>query len=81
MRSRIQSHQAVITAQSAFIFTVEAMQGGLHEVHHRFVGRFATHARNSLARFLFLTAPAINKDHQHARFDNVRIDGQSFNER
>ncbi len=74
-------YQTIVTAQRALVLAVQTVQRRFHKVDDRLVRRFAAHARNFLARLLFLAAPQINKDHQHARFDNVWIDGQSLNER
>ena len=52
------------------------MQGRLNEVHHRLVWRFSARAADLVARLLFLSAPHVDKDHQHARFDNLWINRQ-----
>src|SRR6185436_8050184 len=57
------------------------MQEGLHEVDHRLVRRLASCAFDFIARLLFLTTPEIHKHHQHARFEDVRIDRERFRER
>ena len=38
--------------------------------------RFAAHARHFFACFLFLPAPQVTENHQHPRFDYVRIVSQ-----
>src|SRR5438128_5040838 len=73
---RIEMHQPIVTSQRSIVFAVQAMQRRLDEMHDGFVRRFASHARHFLAGFLFLSSPQADKHHQHARFDNVRVDGQ-----
>src|ERR1041385_8440539 len=57
------------------------MQQGVYEVDHRLVRRLASRAFDFIARLLFLPAPQIHEYHQHARFENVRIDRERFRER
>src|SRR6185503_8384635 len=57
------------------------MQQRLHEVDHRLVWRLASRAFDLIARLLFLTAPKVDKNHQHARFDDVRIDREGLGKR
>src|ERR1700741_5287668 len=56
------------------------MQHRLHEMDHRLIRRFTPRAIYFLACFLFVTAPEVNKDHQHTRFKNVWIDSECFGE-
>src|SRR6185436_20645532 len=41
---------------------------------NRLVGGFAAHARYFIAGFLFLAPPEQDKNHKHARLDDVRVD-------
>src|SRR5882724_289379 len=72
--SRIEAHQSIQVAQSAGILTVQSMQSGLNKVHHGLVGSLLAHTRNFVAGLLFFAPPQVYKDHQHRRFDQVRIE-------
>src|SRR5688572_2550183 len=54
------------------------MQSSFNKVHHRFVGSFAARARHLFPGLLLFTAPHVNENHQHAGFDQLRIDGERF---
>src|SRR6185369_4675905 len=68
--------QPIVSAQSAIVFAVEPVQGRLYKIDDRFTGSFPPHARNFFAGLLFLATPQQHEDHQHARFDNLGVDGQ-----
>src|SRR5262245_42650717 len=56
------------------------MQQRLDEMDHRLVWRLASGALDFFTRLLFLTTPKVHKHHQHARFEDVRIDRERFGE-
>ena len=80
VRRRIETHQAIITAQRASILAIQPMQRRFDKMDHRLVRRFPARARDFFARLLLFTAPQVNKNHQHARFDDLRIDRQRLGE-
>ena len=57
------------------------MQKRLHELDHRLIRRFTSRTIHLFTRFLFVAAPEMNKHHQHARFDDIRIDRECFSGR
>src|ERR1044072_4044792 len=57
------------------------MQQRLHEINHRLTRRFTPRTSNLVTLFLFVTTPEVYKHHQHARFEDVRIDRERFGER
>ena len=52
------------------------MQRGFNKVDHRFIRCFFARAGHFFARLLLFSAPHVNKDHQHARLDQLRINCQ-----
>ncbi len=80
MGRRIQTHQAIITAQRSTILAIETMQHCLDKVNHRLVWRFRARAFYLVACLLLLATPKVNKDHQHPRFEQLRIDGKRLSE-
>src|SRR5262245_17737275 len=78
MRSRVKTRQSVPTAQAPSIFTIKPMESCFHKMDHRFIGSFLPRAIYFIPRFLLLTAPQIDEDHQHARFKNLGINFERF---
>src|SRR6185312_1263628 len=48
------------------------------EMHDSFARRLSPHHGNFIASFLFFSTPEINKDRQHPRFNDVRVDRESL---
>src|SRR5437763_6148916 len=49
------------------------MKRCLDEIDNRFVRRISSRARNLKASLLLLSAPQVDEDHQHARFNQIRV--------
>ena len=71
---RIQLQHSIQTAQSFVVIAIQPRDHAAHEMHARIVGRLALQLVNRRAGFRFFAARQVDKNHVHARFDQMRIE-------
>src|SRR5215213_647948 len=74
----IQPYHTIETAQRLFVIAVEPCDHASHKLHTRIVRIFVAQRIDCLARLLLLSTGEVDEHHVHARFEQARVECQSF---
>src|SRR5689334_9039799 len=78
MSSGIQTDESIIATQRSTILTIESMQKSLNEIDYGFIRRLFAGAVYFVTCLLFLTAPQVDKHHEHSRFPDLFVNRECF---